>query len=741
MPEDVQVDQAQGDGGTRAATPEDLAWFQEELGQINRDVEAGTWGRRTLNDDVRFCRWDGQDDDGRKHAVNLGKEAHPFEGASDSRNRMADGVVNLKSAILTAAATRAHLKIEGMEITDQAKAGKIRTLLKWVLQNQLGRRWWREIKKLTQYVLGDSPAVGFLGIWWNKDVALRARIIAPEDVVTALAEMWDIPEDDPATAELMATLLEPAREEQAATFLAALVVGMEPARARKILATWRAGESAEFPEPYVRVNVPKVMALRLFVDIFIPSNTGPIRDARVVFHREWLSRVEVLKRRRTHGYSQTWVDQVLGTEGATGLVGKSSLPTEAMFRSVNGVTQQVSWNTADDFRGLYEVITAYWPAVRDDGIPGIYRMAFSGGVKEDAATEKELLEYDHGELPFVDFAREILTERLMDSRGIPEVASTDQAFMKLLDDVFSDHAQMTFPPLLVPEKQDKRLIVGPLVQIRQRRTGDVSWMQLPQYPQTTEVQKKDISRRVSQYFGIPHAEVSQIVTDVLNQDLVDGFLWSLGDALQMIVQLCQQYMTDEQVQQIVGGRGVDVGHSREEIQGKFHLTFNFDARTLDPEYVTALAEAISKFVLPWDTSQTVMRDKLTAVVLGAINPNLADEITRPVEEADQAEVRDEQLAVTQISAGVEPALLDKGQNFRLRLETINAIGQNPEVVGKMTPLSVEMLKRRVEHFEFMLTQEKNAQIGRAGVTPVMDELSGAQAGQAGLGRAGGGMQE
>ena len=46
--------------------------------------------RLTNSDDIRFCRWSGQSDDGKKHSENLpnNRQAFPFEGASDVRNRL-----------------------------------------------------------------------------------------------------------------------------------------------------------------------------------------------------------------------------------------------------------------------------------------------------------------------------------------------------------------------------------------------------------------------------------------------------------------------------------------------------------------------------------------------------------------------------------------------------------------------------------------------------------------------------
>ena len=51
-------------------------------------------------DETRYALWDGQNRDGKKHAADIGVKAFPWEGASDTRIRLADEVckfiVNLK---------------------------------------------------------------------------------------------------------------------------------------------------------------------------------------------------------------------------------------------------------------------------------------------------------------------------------------------------------------------------------------------------------------------------------------------------------------------------------------------------------------------------------------------------------------------------------------------------------------------------------------------------------------------
>jgi hypothetical protein len=713
-----------GDGGSRRATENELAWFQQEVERLNGSGDAAL-GRRDANERTRFCVWAGQNEDGRKHRDDLGRAAHPFEGASDVRVRLADFVTNVKSAVLVAAGLRAHSRVTGMELSDEGLAGRLRTLLNWLLRNGLGRSWWLELNRLCQSMVGDSPAVGVLGVFWEQKTGLRSREIGAEEFEALLPEVFDT--DAERARELMETqILNEAAEGQAAEFVRGLIPTMEDKRARRILRAWRKGEKAQFPEPYVRSNKLRVMALRLWRDVWWPVNTGELKRARVIFHREWLSRHELESRRISHKYAPAFVAKLTGeAPGETGFEAQTALPHNGAAVSAAAAESGWAYEADDDFQGMYEVITAYWKTTREDGGTGVYRLAFSGAAAM-AATDRELLDYAHGEYPFVEFPREVVSGRLMDSRGAPELTMTDQRQVKILDDVFSDHAQMTFPPLFVPENRpDGKLELGPMAQIKRRRAGDYEWMKLPEYPRTTGEQRAEVRRRVYEYWGIPHADVPALLTDLLQQHAVDGLLWGLGDAFKMMLQLALQYMTEEQLSRVTGGAEFDMGRAPDELEGFFDVFLDFDVRTLDPEYVLRLAETLSKTVLMWDTSQTVQRDKLTAVILGAINPNLADETLRPVEEADQSEIEAEQLNFAKIYAGVEPAMMEDGQNFGLRLKTLEEIAQdNPDALRGLAPKSAEILRARVEHLRFMVQQQDNAQTGRVGARPALDGEQG-----------------
>jgi hypothetical protein len=67
---------------------------------------SGSWNRQADADATRYCRWEGQSADGKKHD-RRGATAFPWDGASDTRPFLADAIINEKVALLTSAFWRA----------------------------------------------------------------------------------------------------------------------------------------------------------------------------------------------------------------------------------------------------------------------------------------------------------------------------------------------------------------------------------------------------------------------------------------------------------------------------------------------------------------------------------------------------------------------------------------------------------------------------------------------------------
>lgn len=714
---------------------DDLRKYVHEAQRVAASAAYNINERRFASEETRFTIWEGQSPDGRKHAdANDGRPAFPFEGASDARIRLADMIVNERVLILAAAALRNLPKVKGLQIDQEGLGHKLTTLLKWVIRNKLGSEYVRTILKLAQYQEADSPAGAMLGVWWEQETALEMRDLTLQDIGQTLVQTFGLDPKD--VQRLQVELMNPDRDSDTAESLTQLLPHLKPARAKRMVKELRETQKTTYPAPYLRLDRPCLRAYRLYQDIFFPTNTaGDVQRGRCYFIREWLSEVELRERIVSDGYDEEFVDECLKHEGATGWPLYRRNPTQGDFM----VIKQEESNEA--YRGLYEINTVMFKAVNEDNVPGLYYMPFHFQV-EIPGHERKLLEYEHGEYPLVYFTREILGDRLLDSRGVPELVSTEQSGLKLLCDSFNDNVSLaTVPPIKVPRRRTRlSLVIGPLKVIKEDRPGDVSWMEPPQYPIGNEKQQELVRRRVDEYFGRISEAVPPMLTQLHQTGMVMLFLSSLSDGLNQLIQLCQQYMDDDELTMITGDDGIPIARSREDIQGKFQVELTFDPRDLDMEYLKTIAEIIVKVILPADTLNTVQRDKLVQRLFMAIDPNLAAETLRPVEDASQSEVKDESVNFARIAAGDEPEMVAEGQNFPLRLQVLMGIAQkNPEAIQALNPTSKKIWEARVKYLQNQVQQLKNAQIGRQVGQPALSSAATAPGGPGAPGGNGAGI--
>jgi hypothetical protein len=724
---DSKWTQLRGDGATQKCPPDLLANFKNEFDQLCTDAGNGANDRRQVSDDTRFCRWPGQSPDGKKHAeANNGEPAFPFEGASDRRERTADGITNEQVIIIMAALMRANFSFMGVpgrrtRANDQL-ASRLLTLWEWVRTNQLGTEWFVEWTKFVQWRQGDSPALAFMQVSWHQETALKLVTIAAEDVMEkALAEISadgtpPAPEDQLDLADL---LVNEARDEERASLIGALWPEIRPDSAKRAALALRTEAEASFPYPTPIENRLKLKARRLFYDIFIPENTTDLKRARMVYVREWFTETELRAREAKGDFEQGFLDGILQHEGESGWKHWTRYRETGEW---SDKPERRDWDKQAQ-RGLYEIITVMYSACNTDGIPGTYAVEYSAFV-DTPATKQELIDYNLGthRYPFVCSQREILTDKLWDSRGNSELSATEQNALKILHDMFTDNAQLsTVPPLEVPAARPKMAIVWkPMGQIRVTRSGEVKPMPTPQFPQAAGEMMRTVRDGLARYFGQMAESNPADLVRLYQQNLVDFMMLPVAEVMWMGLSLAQQFLPDEVLADILAEPGATYDRDAAE-QDPFRVEASFEAGMLSLDYMKTVGDMITSYVLKWDTQQTVPRDEAVKWFLGGISPRLAARLTRPLEEANQSEVTDEENNFTKIASGQEPAIMEDGQNFQLRRETLLGIGQkNPEAFQALAPASRRILETRLKHFDFMLAQQQNAVIGLTGTQPALN---------------------
>lgn len=710
-----------GAGSSQPCSPERLAAIKEEFTALANDAGDSANDRRTQAEDVREARWDGQTPDGKKHGT-PGKPAFPFEGASDRRDRTADNITNEQVIIIMAALMRLNVGFLGVaganEQANSVLATQLSALWDYVRRNQLGTEWFVEWTKFVQWRQGDSPAVGFMQVYWHQERGLKPETVTADVITAKAAELAAeagvevAPEDQLDLADL---LVNEARDDERAALLLALYPEMAKGTATKAARELREEATTRFAYPYVTENRLKFKARRLFDDLFVPANT-PVSDfsrrTRIIYVRDWVSRAELEEREAKGEFKPGFLAEVLKHEGETAWQHYSHVDSDGTWTEQAGAAE---WDKTKQ-RGLFELITAIYKASNADGIPGVYMVTYSGLV-EFAGTDQELIDYElQGRYSVVASPREIRSHLLWASRGNSELSATEQYALKILHDMFTDNAALsTIPPLEVPASRPKMsLIWGPMKQIRVNRPGEIKPMSTLPYPQAAGEMMKRVQEGVARYFGRFAESNPPDLIRLYNQNLVDFMLLPVAEATEMGLRLAIQYMSDEELSEIMGK---DFDRSK---MGVWHVQMSFEAGMLSLEYLKVVGDLITNYALKWDRNQIVPVDELVKWFFGALAPSIASRI-KSVQAADQSEIKDEENNFSLIASGVEPPMMEEGQNWALRRQTLLGVGEkNPEAYQKLAPNSRKILEARLQHFDGMLEQEKNAVIGRTMAAPALD---------------------
>jgi hypothetical protein len=422
---------------------------------------------------------------------------------------------------------------------------------------------------------------------------------------------------------------------------------------------------------------------------------------------------ELRERAAVEGWDDKWVEQVVEKKGD---IRRISLN---LHRS-----DQVLYDHQRDMIEIWHV----YRKEHDDRTKAmrVTRTVLSYHVPDRTAVH-DILPYAHALYPFVELPRERASRPILESRGVPEIVQTAQEEVKIQRDMRGDRASIvTLPPLKTPAARGKMdLILGPGVQIPERRPGEISWMTPPQPDAGSIEVEMSIRNDVDNYFGRISEAVPPQRYMLHTQELVDSWLLDMKLCLVQTLALCQQYMTAEEVARVTGNPNLPLTASPADIRGRFDVTCEFDARLLDSEALGAKLDYLAKVLVPLDSFGVIDRVGLVQYMMQAVDPNLAGILIKDIGAATQAEQEDEQGAFAKIAAGTEPPLKEGGQNAQVRLQTLQTIIQsNPAVQQRYAQDEIfrSMIDARAQAFQFQLQQQQNAVIGRTGAQPALQKL-------------------
>lgn len=665
---------------------------------------ANYWTRKNLNYNLRYCLWPGQDDSGRKLSAVLGKPAFPWDGASDSKIRLADMIVNERVRMLKSAYGKSRMSILPTESTDMQAGRKVETVIKWLLNSHCAAMTKREIELAAN--LRETYGLAIMGIFWRRTTRNERLTFRLDSLQQTFAETGD-----PTLALIIEAILDPTQEEAVAREMDMLLPGQgTTANVRRL----REQGYFEYDSPYIFENLPDWQAYEPWEDIVFPPSTYDLQRAPFIACRELLREDEIREREVTEDYDPQWIEEAVKHKGV-------------YRRNARNLHRMTDTILLSDDRDLVEVWRVYQKKWNEKiGAMEVICTHMQPSVT-DRVAKSEPMGYEHGQYPFVELPLERTSRPLIESRGVPELLATHQQEIKTQRDFRADRASIEIlPPLKVPLSRGKLdIILGPAKQLPERRPGEFSWMAPPISTGATIEIEAATRRDVDEYFGIPRADLAPQRSALAAQDLVDTWLSDCSLILSQTFQLAQQYLDDIQFVRVAGGMPMPFRASRQEIQGKFDMRLDFDARTFDSEALEVKIKGLIE-LLPLDVMGVVDRVGLVRFLFSAIDPNMAEFLIKDVEAAAQQEIEDEQLQFTKIAAGTEPPLKSDGQNAQLRLQTLQQIVQaNPAVQQRYAQDEIfkSMLDARMQAFSFALQQQQNAQIGRVGAQPALEKMA------------------
>lgn len=659
------------------------------------------------NDAVRFCKWSGQTDDGKKWSSMRpdGEQVFPFEGASDVRIRLIDSTINEIVANLTTAFVRGQLNISGVDISDGGTAAAASELMTWIRQNKLKVELERESELLAQYTQQYGWSVAHVA--WDQKTGTRMQKITMQQVMQISAQAA-AQNPNSIIAQLPSLIANPEAEQQAADIVTTFLPDLTIRDAKKFVKELRETGTGEYEEEYIQKNLPSITALKPFDEVAFPPETIDLQRARVIFRREYFTEVELKAMEKNAGWDGEFCQKAAVTQGRQSWYNNPNLVTTAL---------NVTGTVRNDH--LIEVVHAYTRQLSDNGSPAIYYTVFCPELGQDMYGKHELLDYAHGEYPFIEYRRERLRRAICDSRGIPELSMTDQDEIKAQHDSMRDRtAFTTLPPIRVKKRIGMINKIGPGVQLPVTQSDDYQFMDPPRSPISEAMAViGQVESRHANYFGLLHPSVPPAKQQVIVQKEINNWFGVWSKIFSQTFQLCLQYMPAEEIQRVIN---MPLPQNISEIAGQFDFILKYDVRDMDNEYVMKKLQSISQFVVPLDAGGVIDRNQLIQEIMMAISPDAARTMIVDQKGASQKMFKDVQNDIGMMMLGNEALYVENDPAAASKLQyTQQVLQSNPKAqqAAKTDQQFQQLLQKYMKNLQFSMQQQQNKQVGKIGVTP------------------------
>lgn len=694
--------------------PDILALQQEFEDAITQSATTiGDISRIARAEDIRYQRWEGQSHDGLRWQDNMGpgREARPYDGAPDTRIPLADDIVNLTVATLMTAFWGARMNPKPTHISQLTvhEAAELKALVNWMQRGVLFEQLVDDAELTAQV----ANTVGYVTLkpGWCRREALVAKTVTMEELQTLNAQL-STPNPQAGVSSVLSELIANEETEEAAAEMVAAMLDIDPGDAKSVVKQLREqpDEEAEYHAVVLVENRPDLKVLIPWIDFIAPVEMTKVQRARVLFDRDYYSTAEIEQMARERDWPEAFVKAVIQTAGQTS----------------DG--QDTTEKQADQNMRMIELVTSYQMQVDSEGVAGIFCTTFSPNIKPSASeqlyAEHYLLDYGHGKYPFVIYQTEVTGKRPSDARGIPQRLATQQMEMKRQRDAVLVFTELsTVPPLRRLGARASKLPVqlGSLAIINMTRPDEWSWFNPPPGRPETAFQVEEMIRREAAHsHGVPVAGEPPAIAQVMQQKAINRWLMAWGQVFWQLAALCYQYLSVEELTDILGHPPL---LTMDKVM-KHTMQLYFDARALDNSWVKEMVAQIAE-ILQTDSAGVIDHAKLVQILLGYIDPTMADEVAMDKQGAAQKVFKDVRDQVLQVMNGNEAEYTQNDPTAKMKLQFLQQVVQsNPDYLMQLHPRSPQrnerkaaLMEKYAKNLQQSVVQQQNKLVGRLGVKP------------------------
>ena len=642
--------------------------------------------------ECRFEEWSGKNGTGKK----IGPESFPFDGASDLSANLINPLIDGDVALLTQSLTQANLVAAPVESGDVASAKLVSEFLRWRMGSM--EELQREAAIGANYLLQNG--LTFFGTSWRRETTRKFQTVTMDE----LAQQ---------SPELVMAIQDPEMKEGVEEMLFSAFPKLKKGRVRRMLRELREKGETDIPTEKIVENRPCVKAYELGREIVVDSNVIDLESARAIYCIHYFS-PEALKQKINDGWDAKWIDEVL----------ENSKGTYANESYSNGLITYGSTSGYGDehYDGMVRVVVAYRKEIDpDDEVPVVTQTVFAD--EADGAGYHKPVAYDEGRYPFVCITRESLNHRLLDTRGFPDLLKDYQIAAKTEMDARRDRASMSTMPAveyIVGRKPER---IGPGAQIPVRRRGEVGFVEIPKYsPASTEVELH-LRQLANQVAGRATSDADAVEANMKRQHLVNQWLNGWKQILKRIWCLDRAYAGPEVWFRVTNNeQGATL--IMDETSEVYDFNISWNSMNADEEKVIQKLDTVGKLMAQYDRSGQARYDIYLRKVIEAIDPNLANQLIAPAQEATDKEIKETSADIAKIASG-QVVNAPQNSNSQLRLQVLQQYVQGTEEIPAQDVQQrlqedegfAARINQYVQALEFQQQQQRNALTGQLGVAP------------------------